>query len=426
MATIVVGLAVLFAQGVISVFAANRTHSAVLLTGAVVGLLVALRWPACIWFLALPANFAYWRLGGSGLDFSLADAVLALAFVAALPHVPWRSTTLQVVQRFYAFYSALVIVSVVVNPTRIALISLAQRSVMVVGAVCVGAAIGAKGKVDAALRVLFAASTVVGLAAVQYSFAHDFEAAYPFGMHKNLVGAILSMTLLVAFLTRTECRLPRWILGFMQLAMAAGLVASQARGATLSLVAAIAVAIVRRPSFLRNPLVIGAICVASVVSWAAFQTVEVNTGDRFDSVNSRIITYDATIALWQKQPWVGVGIKFWRDPTYAGQTGFGEPHSMFVSALGETGIVGAVALAGFLSAIGALAWRRRGALWTAVVLVLVARVVEAQFGIFWAANTGSMVWLLLGLAIGDAWREEAQIPLVGAGHERGDTIRTRR
>ncbi len=140
------------------------------------------------------------------------------------------------------------------------------------------------------------------------------------------------------------------------------------------------------------------------LSWAALQRLDDDRDNQFGSVNTRVVTYDAAMTLWREDPLVGVGIKYWRDPDYVSRTGFGEPHSVVISTAGESGLVGLSALAVLLGGAGTLAWRRTGALWFAVVLLLVARFTESLLSIFWVANSGSFPWIILGLAIGDAAR----------------------
>ncbi len=237
----------------VGLIAGTSPRAALVVAMAAVAGAVAIRWPHLVLVLALPGNLAYWRVGGSGLDLSLADAAIALGTLAALPHLPWRSRTLHVFQRIYAVYAAMLLITVVAHPSRVAVISFVQRAVMVLGAVAIGAAIGAKGQVPAALRVLYGSTMVVGIAAMWDSFQHEFQPAYPFGMHKNLVGAVLSMTLVLSFALGRADGLPdaqRWA---AQAIMIGGLVASQARGATLSVVVALAVAAIRKPRLLQSP-----------------------------------------------------------------------------------------------------------------------------------------------------------------------------
>jgi O-antigen ligase len=377
---------------------------------------VALRWPQAVLLAALPANLAYWRVGGSGIDLSLADAVITAGAIAALPHVPWRSAVLHRVQRLYAVYAALLAIAVAVHPTRTALISFSQRAVMVLGAVAIGAAIGARGHARAAARVLYAVACGIAVAAVIDCLQRDLQPAYPFGMHKNLVGAFLSLTLVLSFAAPRVAGLAPGLRWAAQAVMIAGLGAAQARGATLSVVAALAVAAIRSPRLLRSPLVIGAVIGATALSWVAFQRIDEDRSNRFGSVNSRVATYEAAIDLWHEQPLVGVGIKYWRDPELADRVGFGEPHSVFISALGETGVVGLAALITLLAGSGVIAWRRRSPWWSAFVLLLTARMVDAQLGIFWVANSGSFIWVVLGIAIGEEtrWRGAVEGAVEGA------------
>ena len=119
--------------------------------------------------------------------------------------------------------------------------------------------------------------------------------------------------------------------------------------------------------------------------------------DRFSSVNSRLATYDASLKLWRRDPVVGVGLKFWRDPAFSGETAFGEPHNLVVSALGESGVIGLAALCLLLGITLAVVRRSRSDLAALAVLIWIATAVDSLVGIFWVAGTLTFAWIVVGL-----------------------------
>jgi polysaccharide biosynthesis protein PslJ len=373
--------------------------SAVLVAGAI----VAARYPSVLWLAALPANYAYWRVGPASLDLSLADVVVLAAIVAAIPFVPWRSASLHRFERLFAWYLAIMTVCVMATPTRVGVLELFHRTTMVLGAVLIGSAIGVTGRAGLALKIMFFVSGTVALEAIRQTLASNLSPAYPFGIHKNGAGALLAFTIVITLTTRTITQIPRLVYFLMQVLYLGGLLSTQARGAIIALTVAFLVAVVRGDGVSRNPFLVGGIAVVTTVALKTFSSLANDPGtDQFSSVNSRVVTYEAATKIWSRNKIFGGGIKFWRDPRFNGAVGFGEPHNVVISALAETGVVG---LAAFLLFVAAVSWtlaKLKTPIGSAAFLVFVARFVETQFGIFWVANTGSFAWLMVGLAIGDA------------------------
>jgi O-antigen ligase len=144
--------------------------------------------------------------------------------------------------------------------------------------------------------------------------------------------------------------------------------------------------------------VIGVLAVGAMV-WATTQgiTDEKDPGYRFNSFGSRIEAYDAAIDLWQSEPLFGVGVRFWTDPKTNDPQ---EPHNLAISALAESGIVGLAALVLLHAWLLVLLWPRRDPLGLLAAYVVIAHVVDSIAGIFWVAGTGTLGWLLVGLAAG--------------------------
>ncbi len=407
----------------------NDTKAAIAAAVVIPAMAMLIIRPQWLWLIAFPANYLYWRVGPSRVDLSLADVAVVLAMIAALPSVPWRSPMLQRIERLYAVYLGLMSVAFVAVPNKETLVSLMQRSSMFLGAVLIGAAVGSRGKAPAALTALLAGSSVVAIEAIRRSVQLDFDPAYPFGIQKNAAGAILGMSIIVSFAAlnvfpRTKAN--RVAIGFCQLLLIGGLLATGARGAAVALLATLLVAVVRNEPGARRPITIAALACVAVVAVATVRSVdEEKANDRFASGTSRAVTYEAAIKLWQEERLTGIGIKYWRNPAFADKSGFGEPHNVLISSLTETGVVG---LAGFLVLMGGTLLtvvRPRTALYRTAFLLIVYRLVESQFGIFWVAVGGSLPWLVLGAAIGAAHADADRKRLV-TGSETGSTKVLRR
>ncbi len=384
----------------------NAAIAASVLIPAVAVLVIRPQW---LWITAFPANFLYWRVGPTRIDLSLADVTLVLAAIAALPSVPWRSPMLHRIERLYAAYLGIMSIAFFAVPERETLISLMQRSSIFLGAVLIGAAVGNRGKAKAALAALLLGSSAVAIEAVRRSVQSDFEPAYPFGIQKNAAGAIIGMSIIVSLAAFTIFRRTatnRVAIGLCQLLLICGLLATGARGAAVALLATLLVAVLRNEPGARRPIAIAVLGCVTVVAMATIRSVDSEkTNDRFSSGNSRLITYEAAIKLWQQEKLTGIGIKYWRNPAYADNTGFGEPHNVFVSSLTETGVVGLVAILLLMGGTLLIAMRPRTPLHRMAFLLIVYRLVESQFGILWVAVGGSLPWLVLGAAIGAAYAD---------------------
>ena len=116
--------------------------------------------------LALPATFAYYRVGPDSIDLSLADVTLGVALLAALPFVPWRAPTLRAALKVLAAYLLVLAIPVLAEPSARAFAEWGHRAFLVGGSIVVGATIAATGRTQRALRWFLATAAVVAVAAI--------------------------------------------------------------------------------------------------------------------------------------------------------------------------------------------------------------------------------------------------------------------
>ena len=180
----------------------------------------------------------------------------------------------------------------------------------------------------------------------------------------------------------------------------AGVAATQARGAVLTLMGVLVLWLLHERRVKPSPVVL--LAAALLVAMAYLTVNEVFRSDakdnRFSSVNSRVTTYEAALKLWKRDPLVGVGLKFWRDPAFTGETGFGEPHNLVVAALGESGVLGLAALCLLIGLTLAVVKKGRSDLATLAVLIWIAELLDSLVGIYWVAGTLTFAWIVVGLA----------------------------
>jgi O-antigen ligase len=375
---------------------------AVVAFAIVVLILVA---PRALLVTALPATYLYYRVGPSSTELSLADVMLALALVAAVPFVPWRAPALRSMFKALGAYLVILAVPVVSALSSRGVVEWGHRAFLVGGGVVVGAAIASTGRITQALRAFIVASGVVAVAAIAYASTHPGhglvrQPAYPFGIQKNAAGFLLACALIAVMVAAPQVALPRRLRLPTALLLVVGFAACQARGSAVMLVAVLVLWQLRARGVRASPVVLVGCGLLVAVTYmsvnAAFQSDSKDA--RFNSVNSRLATYDASIKLWKHDPLVGVGLKYWRDPAFAGETAFGEPHDLFVSALGESGVVGLVGLVTLLGATMFVLARSRSDLAPLALIIVVAKVVDSTVGIYWVAGTLTFAWIAVGLA----------------------------
>jgi len=383
---------------------------------------VAMVLPVPVLLAVAPSTFGYWRVGPAALDMSVADAMVVIGTLAALPYVPWRNRALRLMLVALAFYTAVMAVSVVASPSTAAAFEVAHRAVMVAGSLFIGAALATLGRARAALRVFLAACVVVALAAIAVGVSSGLEPAYPFGMHKNAVGALLASGLLVLVATRSTLGLGGMLTIGGGVTILAGLLASQSRGAALGLAAASAVYLFRHGGqrWVRFAPVILVVSLAmlafAILSFNAEQSsVQGTSAAQHSSYTTRISTYSYAIEhVWKPHVLFGSGPRWFMLPG----AGAGVPHNLVIQELSETGIVGLGGLTLLLGVMLARLWRMRTPLGDAGFLVLSERILDSMLGILWVAGTGTLPFLVVGLAVGDdelrRRRTEEQAELVAA------------
>jgi polysaccharide biosynthesis protein PslJ len=346
---------------------------------------------------ALALCFAASRVGPAKLDMSIADAALIVASLAALPHVPWGNAAVRRVMAVGALYVTMLSLNILIVPHKSAVIELGHRTFLVLGSLVVGSAIAHRNRTVLALRCFLATATAFGVAAVVTTFGDHYKPAYVFGYHKNFVGPLLMMALLVSVAAVTTVRIPRWQLFTSRICMTAGLVATQSRAAIIGGGCAFIIWAIRSGKLKRYLPVLTVVLGAA--TYFVSLTVSRDTADKsnyqFNTVGSRVKVYEIALKLWRDHPIFGYGVRWFRDPA-APTT---EPHSSLIATLSETGVWGVLSILLLFGLTMLLLHKRRGQLPLAAFAVLAARLVESQVAIFWVAGTMTLPWLLAGLAM---------------------------
>jgi O-antigen ligase len=317
--------------------------------------------------------------------------------------------------RLAAVYCLILALPVAVVPSGHAVAEWGHRVVLLGGSLMVGAAIAARGLIARSLRWFVLTAAVVSVAAVIDAATNglgDFppDPAYPFGIHKNAAGFLVGCALVLTIVWRSLLRLPTVQRQLCQVLFFVGLVACQSRAAAVMVVVLLVAYAIRGSGSSRSPIAfVGGVAAIVVTYFSVESLFGTNSDDaRFNSLNSRLDVYGSVLEIWERHPLFGAGLRFWNSPDYAG---VGEPHNLVVSALGESGVVGLLALLVLL--VGA--WRlttaaprmQRGIARFAIA----AKAMESLLGIYWVAGTLTFSWLLVGMCcFGVAGRTSARSP----------------
>ncbi len=351
------------------------------------------------------------RVGAGGIDLSVSDVALAAAFGTALllGHHPY-SLALRRLLVLNLIYQFATLFTVIVNPNVQNTTEWFHAWLLVSGALIVGWALGRAGHARIALLLLLGAASAIAVGTIftglfQY-LGGDFDAVYPlwpFPMHKNAAGTMMAFAALIAYLRPDWARLPvGWSRAAFWLLIVA-IVMTQSRQALIGLIVAMVVIAARRggPKHSRWPLLL-----VVPALWLIITTVsdQINSQNEHNSVLVRLGWFREVYALWKESPLFGHGLRYW----------YTKPESPFQPPQGELEVLasaGVIGLIGFtIMWIGILIvlWKidpRYGTLAFAVVL---SRIVQGQFDLFWVAGQVSVPFLIAGICVGAKALDDAR------------------
>jgi hypothetical protein len=239
----------------------------------------------------------------------------------------------------------------------------------------------------------------MSLIAVADTVASGFAPAYPFGYQKNFVGSVTATVLLVLLAAPGQFQLPARWLQVGGVSTAAGLLASQSRGAMIAFAAGVLIWSLRRPVQAsrvyrrRATLLLFAVAVASVAALSAKDQLQV---EEINSATQRVRIAHTTRELWTEHPYTGVGLRYFKTPRYVE---YPEPNDVVNEALAEAGVIGLLGFVVFV--IGSLLGlsRLKGDLATAALCVVAARFVHGLLDVYWTGGTTSLPWIVAGMAL---------------------------
>jgi len=280
------------------------------------------------------------------------------------------------------------------------------------GALLVGWSVARRGYARQGLTLLLVASlglALVTIAQGAWQWAHgDFSAVYvswPFGMHKNFVGTVLGFAAICAYAR------PVWLGWKRETATAVfalcslGLLFIQSRQAIVGLGVALLFVAFRSGLQRRRWTITLLAVVPALALVATLVRDQIESGNQFNSVFQRATWFGDTIAVWLDSPWVGQGLRFW----YTGRTAvFFQPPNAELEVLASAGLVGLAAFLVMMLGSLKVLWSLPARYGTVAFAVVLSRLVQSQFDLFWVAGQVSIPFVVAGLAVGAASHDRSE------------------
>lgn len=380
--------------------------------------------PVALPVLAMPALVVVERISGAGVDLSVSDFVLFAAFWAALVLAPRPySAPLRTLLWLAAAYQVATLFTVIANPYVENTVEWFHAWLSVAGALVVGWAVGRAGRARAGLTLFMlpciALAVMICVVALQ-RFAAGIEGpiylTWPYPMHKNFVGCVLGFAAVVAYARPRWAGWSRWFSVPAFWLCSLGVFAAQARQALVGLAVGIVLVTLRPdPDRKRSKLILLAAIPAIYLVVLAVQE-QLSSDNVHNSANQRLTWYQQAMEVWRTSPWFGVGLRWWE----AGRTEYTfQPPNAELEVLSSAGIVGLFAF--LLLFVGGLAvlWRMNPRFGTLAVAILLSRLVQGQFDLFWVAVQVSVPFAIVGVCLGaEAYARHREEPRQVSGSSR--------
>ncbi|GAA3930616.1 O-antigen ligase family protein [Microbacterium soli] len=382
----------------------NGAVMASVVAALAVGVVLTVAEPLAIVLMATPAVLITERLGLGGVDLTVSDAALAAALgTAVLLGKHDYSAPMKAMLWANLGYQFATLFTVIVNPFPQNTVEWVHAWVLVSGALVAGWVIGRAGHARLAFILILCAATVIAAgtfstAIVQAVSGEPLAAVYPewpWPMHKNFAGGMLAFAAFIAYVNPDWARIDtRWTKSAFVVFLVA-LVLTQSRQAGVGLAIALLVHTLRRG--IRNHIAL-VLVLAVPGAYLVVQSVieQIESQNRFNSFYQRVDWLREVYALWKHSPVFGHGLRYW----YVTPSADFQPPQAEVEVAASTGLVG---LAGFVVMWGVMLivlWRVSPRFGMPAFGLLLSRIVQAQFDLFWVAAQVSVPFFVAGICLG--------------------------
>lgn len=378
---------------------------------------VALAQPMLLPLLAMPLIVVVSRFGVGPVDMTISDWVLGLAFWPAVffGRRPF-SREMRSLLWLNAVYQVLTLFTVVANPYLANTVEWFHAWLLLSGALIVGWAVGAAGYARLGVKLFLVACLGLAVptllqAALQYAQGNFSEVypRWPWPMHKNFIGNLLGIAAVVVYTRPQWLGLQRrWAMPLLAIFVSA-LAVSQARQALVGLAIGLLVVSLRRHDERRRATVALAAALPIVYIVLTMVRDQIASGNVHNSWFQRLEWYGESFRIWADSPLFGHGLRYWTQPGTAGNF---QPPNAFLEVLASTGLVG---LAGFLifwAGLILVLFKMNPTYGTLGLALILSRLGQAQFDLFWVSIAVSVPFLLVGVCLGAADRASDTCPRV--------------
>lgn len=361
--------------------------------------------PVTVPLLSLPLLVIVTRFGAGGIDVSVSDFVLGIALWPALllARRPFTAE-LRALLWLAGLYQFATLCTVLNNPYAANVVEWFHAGVLVAGGLLVGWIVGRHGYARLGLRLLLLSILVISLATVVEG-ALEVAAGrlgpvyptWPFPMHKNFAGTVAGIGAGIVYARPTWLGWGRKLSWAIFSVMALALLLTQSRQALIGLAAAIFILVLRGKGEHRRSKLVLLLVVPAVVFVTKLVQDQVESGNQFNSVFQRLTWFEDSFAVWATDPWFGVGLRWWYTDRFPVTF---QPPNAEVEVLTSAGVVGLAAFVVLM--VGALVVLARldPVYGTLALTVLVNRLVQAQFDLYWSAVQASLPFVVIGIALG--------------------------
>ena len=237
---------------------------------------------------------------------------------------------------------------------------------------------------------------------------HGFEAVYPrwpFEMHKNFAGCVLGVGALIAYVHPPWMRWPRALAVATFVVCCMALLFTQSRQAIIGLAVALAVVVLRGDDTRKRSKLV----VLGGVGALAFVTTlvrdQIDSGNQFNSLFQRINWLQDSMDVWLTDPIFGAGLRWWYTDRFDVRF---QPPNAEIEVLTTAGVLGAVAFLALVAGTLVVLWRIQPLYGTLAFTVMLGRLVQSQFDLFWVTAQVSIPFLIAGLCIGQLVHDTGQ------------------
>jgi hypothetical protein len=404
---------------VVARLSVTTPEAAVVISAAVLAVGVTALQPGLIPLVCLPLLLVVLRVGGGGVDLSLSDFVLAAATIPALfmarrPFAPG----LRAVLWASAFYQFTTLMAVVNNPYAANAVEWAHAWMMVAGGLLVGWAVGANGYGRLGVRLLIFTIAALALITVIEGLVHyaqgDFAPVYPsfpFPMHKNFAGTLCGLGAAMVYARPRWAGLSRPTSIALMTLMVAAMLATQSRQAVIGLVGAVFVLVLRSNTDRKRSKLLLLLLAPILVGITNLVQDQLQSDNQFNSALQRLSWFQDSLTVWGTDPWFGVGLRWWYTDRFPFQF---QPPNAEIEVLTSAGVLGLLGFIVLMVVALRVSWRLDAVYGSLAVAVLVSRLVQGQFDLYWAAVQSTLPFVVLGVCLG-AQRHAEETAALEAG-----------